>query len=65
MLAGIVAFELQVTDLQCKLKLNQHRTESHAAMKAMYAAGTPDEQALAGWMDRLGMEVAADPRKET
>lgn len=65
MLAGIVAFELQVTDLQCKLKLNQHRPESHAAMKAMYAAGTPDEQALAGWMDRLGMEVAADPRKET
>lgn len=65
MLAGIVAFELQVTDLQCKLKLNQHRTESHAAMKAMYAAGTPDEQALAGWMDRLGMETAADPRKET
>ncbi|WP_397409700.1 FMN-binding negative transcriptional regulator [Polaromonas sp.] len=65
MLAGIVAFELQVTDLQCKLKLNQHRTESHAAMKAMYAAGTPDEQALADWMDRLGMEAAADPRKET
>ena len=65
MLAGIVAFELQVTDLQCKLKLNQHRTESHVAMKAMYAAGTPDEQALAGWMDRLGMGTAADPRKET
>lgn len=65
MLAGIVAFELQVTDLQCKLKLNQHRPESHAAMKAMYAAGTPDEQALADWMDRLGMEAAADPRKET
>lgn len=65
MLAGIVAFELQVTDLQCKLKLNQHRTESHAAMKAVYAAGTPDEQALAGWMDRLGMGAAADLRKET
>jgi transcriptional regulator len=65
MLAGIVAFELQVTDLQCKLKLNQHRTESHAAMKAMYAAGTPDEQALAGWMDRLGMGAAVQPHKET
>lgn len=65
MLAGIVAFELQVTDLQCKLKLNQHRTESHGAMKAMYAAGTPDEQALAGWMDRLGMGAATAPRKET
>lgn len=65
MLAGIVAFELQVTDLQCKLKLNQHRTESHTAMKAMYAAGTPDEQALAGWMDRLGMGATTAPRKET
>ena len=60
MLAGIVAFELQVTDLQCKVKLNQHRRESHAAMKAVYAAGSPDEQALAQWMDRLGMG-AADP----
>lgn len=55
MLAGIVAFELEVTDLQCKLKLNQHRPEAHAAMKAMYAAGTADEQALAVWMDGLGM----------
>jgi transcriptional regulator len=62
MLAGIVAFELQVTELQCKIKLNQHRKESHAAMKAVYAAGSPDEQALAQWMDRLGMGVA-DPEK--
>jgi transcriptional regulator len=58
MLAGIVAFEMQVTELQCKIKLNQHRRESHAAMKAIYAAGTPDEQALAQWMDRLGMGAA-------
>ncbi len=62
MLAGIVAFELQVTELQCKIKLNQHRRESHAAMRAAYAAGSPDEQALAQWMDRLGM-AAADPEK--
>lgn len=55
MLAGIVGFELRVTALQCKVKLNQHRRESHGAMHAMYSAGTPDEQALAGWMDRLGM----------
>jgi transcriptional regulator len=55
MLAGIVAFELQVTDLQCKLKINQHRPESHAAMKALYAAGNEDERALAAWMDRLGL----------
>jgi transcriptional regulator len=56
MLAGIVAFELQVTDLQCKLKLNQHRRESHAAMRQIYAAGNEQERALAGWMDTLGMK---------
>jgi transcriptional regulator len=64
MLAGIVAFELQVTELQCKIKLNQHRRESHAAMKAVYAAGTPDEQALAGWMDKLGMNPPTEAGKE-
>jgi transcriptional regulator len=55
MMAGIVAFELRVTELQCKVKLNQHRPESHVAMHAAYAAGNADEQALAGWMQRLGM----------
>ncbi len=55
MLAGIVAFELQVTDLQCKVKINQHRPESHAAMKAIYAAGNENERGLANWMTRLGM----------
>jgi transcriptional regulator len=55
MLNGIVAFELRITALQCKLKLNQHRPESHTAMHAAYAQGTADEQALADWMVRLGM----------
>ncbi len=55
MLAGIVGFELRVVSLQCKIKLNQHRPESHAAMHAMYVQGTPDERALADWMARLGM----------
>lgn len=58
MLTGIVGFALRVTELQCKIKLNQHRRESHAAMHAQYRAGTPDEQALAVWMDRLGMTAA-------
>lgn len=57
MLLGIVAFELRVTDLQCKLKLNQHRPEAHAAMRAVYEAGTPEERALAQWMTRLGMAM--------
>ncbi|WP_431276514.1 FMN-binding negative transcriptional regulator [Variovorax ureilyticus] len=60
MLGGIVGFELRVTALQCKLKLNQHRKESHAAMYARYSEGSPDERALALWMERLGMQVA-DP----
>lgn len=64
MLAGIVAFELRVTDLQCKLKINQHRPESHAAMKAIYADGNDDERALGAWMDRLGMDLAPRRCKE-
>lgn len=55
MLAGIVGFELAVTRWECKLKLNQHRPEAHAAMRAGYAAGNDDERELGEWMDRLGM----------
>ncbi len=59
MLMGIVGFALRVTDVQCKVKLNQHRQESHPAMHALYSAGTADEQALAAWMERLGMATVA------
>jgi transcriptional regulator len=63
MLSGIVAFELRITDVQCKLKLNQHRPESHAAMHAAYLHGNANEQALAAWMVALGMVVVdADAR---
>ena len=55
LLAGIVGFELDVLELQCKLKLNQHRPESHAALKAAYEAGDEDQRELAQWMGRLGM----------
>jgi transcriptional regulator len=58
MLAGIMAFELKVVDLQCKLKLNQHRREAHAAMRAGYANGNDDERELGQWMDRLGIGAA-------
>lgn len=57
MLAGIVGFELQVLDLQCKIKINQHRPESHAALHDMYAAGNEDERTLAQWMKRLNLCV--------
>ena len=55
MLSAIVAFELRITELQCAIKLNQHRPEAHVAMHAAYAQGTTDEQALAEWMVKLGM----------
>jgi transcriptional regulator len=55
MMAGMVAFELEVIELQCKLKLNQHRPESHQALYNVYAGGNADQRALADWMVRLGM----------
>ena len=55
MLAGIMAFELQVVALECKLKLNQHRSESHAALRRGYAQGNEQERELARWMETLGM----------
>ena len=55
MLNAITAFELRIVDLQCSVKLNQHRPEAYAAMHAAYAAGNAQEQALAQWMQRLGL----------
>jgi transcriptional regulator len=55
MLAGIVGFELRVTELQCKLKLNQHRPEATESTKALYELGGEKERALVRWMERLGM----------
>ncbi len=61
MLAGIVAFELRVNSLQCKVKINQHRPEAHAKMHAIYAAGNENEQALAGWMQTLNLKGLQAP----
>lgn len=55
MLNGIVAFEMQITELHCAVKLNQHRPDSHAAMHAVYAQGPSDHQALARWMKDLSL----------
>ena len=56
MLQGIVAFALDIVQLDCKLKLNQHRPEAHAAMYRTYrAAGTEGASGLAAWMLRLGL----------
>lgn len=53
MMGGIVAFELKVLSMQCKVKLNQHRPEARAAMHALYSKGNDNERALAQWMDKL------------
>ncbi len=55
LMQGIHAFELRVLELRCKVKLNQHRRESHAAMLRLYEQGGEQEQALAGWMRRLNL----------
>lgn len=55
MMQAIVAFELRITDLQCKIKLNQHRPEAHAAMFERYHHGSEAERALADWMQTLGL----------
>ena len=59
MMSGIVAFELEMTELQCKLKLNQHRPEAFEKMRAIYAAGNEQERALATWMDVLQAQKSA------
>lgn len=58
MLAGIVAFELQVMDLQCKLKLNQHRPEAFSATQAIYECGNDAAQDLGRWMKRTAMDLS-------
>jgi transcriptional regulator len=57
MLMGIVGFELQVLDFQCKIKINQHRPESHVKLHEMYVNGNDDERALADWMVKIGLNV--------
>ncbi len=54
MMSAICAFRMNVTKLEGKFKLNQHREEARSSMKAFYRDGTPDERALVRWMERLG-----------
>lgn len=55
MLAGIVAFELEVTAMECKIKVNQHRPEAHQRMLEIYDAGDPQQRGVADWMRRIGL----------
>ena len=53
MMGGIVAFELKVLNMQCKVKLNQHRPEAQTGMRAAYEGGSENERALAEWMQKV------------
>jgi transcriptional regulator len=57
MLLGIMGFRIPIARIEGKFKLSQNRApEERRNVFAGQAAGTPDQQALARWMERL-----ADP----
>lgn len=54
MLAGIVGFRIPITGIEGKFKLSQNRSEADRRnVYAAQSAGTPDQQSLAEWMERL------------
>jgi transcriptional regulator len=54
MLAGIVGFRIPIARIEGKLKLSQNRPEADRRnVQAAHAAGNPDQQSLAAWMERL------------
>jgi transcriptional regulator len=55
LLAGIVGFRIPIERLEGKFKLSQNRKEpDRNNVRTAHEAGTPDQQALAAWMRRLG-----------
>jgi transcriptional regulator len=60
MLAGIVGFRIPIERIEGKFKISQNRDrEERSNVQAAHAAGTPDQQALAAWMQRLESNGAA------
>ncbi len=56
MLAGIMGFRIPIARIEGKFKLSQNRKpEERRNVHDAQAAGTPDEQALARWMERLSV----------
>ena len=54
MLAGIVGFRIPIDRIEGKFKISQNREEvERENVRAAHAAGSEDQQALAGWMARL------------
>lgn len=56
MLGAIVGFQIRVTRWEGKFKLSQNRAAAERQrIREHFADGNPQEQALAGWMQRLGL----------
>ena len=54
MLVGIVGFRIPIARIEGKFKLSQNRKpEERRNVHDAHAAGSPDQQALARWMERL------------
>jgi transcriptional regulator len=56
MLGNIIGFRIPIARIEGKFKLSQNRKEAERDnVRAAQAAGDPDQQALAAWMQRLGI----------
>jgi transcriptional regulator len=56
MLAGIVGFRIPIDRIEGKFKISQNRSpEERRNVQAAQANGSPDQQALAAWMERLAV----------
>jgi transcriptional regulator len=54
MLAGIVGFRIPIARIEGKFKLSQNRKpEERTNVRDAHSTGSPDQQALARWMERL------------
>jgi transcriptional regulator len=57
MLAGIMGFRIPIARIEGKFKISQNRPEvDRRAVHAAHSAGTPDQQHLAAWMQRLSTQ---------
>jgi transcriptional regulator len=55
MLRGITGFRIPITRIEGKFKISQNRApQERINVHGAHAAGSPDQQALAQWMERLG-----------
>jgi len=54
MLAGIVGFRIPISHIEGKFKISQNRApQERINVHSAHAAGSPDQQALAAWMQLL------------